>query len=275
MALRKYKRRTAGVEQSALSEAADTKPAEATPPPVTTPKPPAQEPVSAAQADPVLESPSSAPTPQAAPSANEAAMSFKMQLEQMRQGQQQRTSADAAHIAAMASTPIEQQLDRLPNLSVLQKAYLRERPFALNRLDVLTQAHHWSLDNQIPVDSPQYFQVMDQALQTHANIPFTTPPTATPVACTDTAPRESENPMPQQHTAQSPQPEADEYNPAIHSAPVSRGDYGPLGQTASSNRVTLSAEERDICARSGLKEVDYARNKLKLTQMKKAGLVRD
>jgi hypothetical protein len=44
---------------------------------------------------------------------------------------------------------------------------------------------------------------------------------------------------------------------------------------ASGSRVTLSAEERSIAAATGILEVEYAKNKLKLLQMKQAGLIRD
>ena len=58
--------------------------------------------------------------------------------------------------------------------------------------------------------------------------------------------------------------------------PISRGEYTPImGPTTSLNRVTLSAEERALAAASAISEVKYARNKLKLQQMKKAGLIRD
>jgi hypothetical protein len=44
---------------------------------------------------------------------------------------------------------------------------------------------------------------------------------------------------------------------------------------ASNSRVTLSAAEREVAALAGVDEVTYAKNKLKLQQMKKAGLIRD
>jgi hypothetical protein len=42
-----------------------------------------------------------------------------------------------------------------------------------------------------------------------------------------------------------------------------------------SGRVTLSQEERSIAAATGISEIEYAKNKLKLLQMKKAGIIRD
>jgi hypothetical protein len=132
-------------------------------------------------------------------------MSLKDQLEQLRQGQQHR-DAEAERIKAMASTPIEQQLEQIPNLSVAQRAYLRERPYALDRMEVLGAAHYDAWQRGIPVDSPDYFHLMDAWLQQHGNIPFTTPPVATPApaASPETRAPEPQTPAPMQHTAQPP-----------------------------------------------------------------------
>jgi len=122
--------------------------------------------------------------------------------------------------------------------------------------------------------------VMDAALQTYANIPFTTPPTASPATETPTPTRQPTQPRPAS-MPQATQPLAperdDDYAPHIASAPPSRSEYAgsmpPPG--ASNSRVTLSAQEREMAALSGVSEVEYAKNKLKLMQMKKAGLIRD
>src|SRR5262245_9166450 len=210
MALRKYRRRVAGVEQAPLSEASDAKPADDSPQgpehrPIDAPAPPAQEQVTV--------------TPQAPPS-DSAAMSLKDQLKVM---QQRAARADGEHIAAQASTPLEQQLEQIPGLSVMQRAYLRERPFLVGPLlqqdpRILTAvyaANNYSAQNQIPVDSPQYFQVMDHAIASMANIAFTTPPTAQPQAASaETAPPEPEMPK------SMPQPSPSDDMPAhIYAAP--------------------------------------------------------
>ena len=254
MAWRKYRRRVSGVEPSPLSEAAHATPAGTTPQgpeqrPLDAPAPPAQEQV----------------TPQAAPS-DHAAMSLKDQLNVM---QQNRANADGLHIAGQASTPLEQQLEQIPGLSVMQRAYLRERPYALTRPDILSAAHLCAQQNGIAVDSPAYFQVMDYALQDFGNIPFTTPPAASPAA-------EAPAPAPATQPRPAPMPD-DSYAAHIASAPPSRSEYaGSMPPPdASNSRVTLSAPEREVAALSGVTEVEYAKNKLKLLNMKKAGIIRD
>jgi hypothetical protein len=60
------------------------------------------------------------------------------------------------------------------------------------------------------------------------------------------------------------------------SAPPSRSEYaGSMPPPEASGRVTLSAAEREAAALAGVSEVVYAKNKLKLLQMKKQGLIRD
>jgi hypothetical protein len=181
MARRRYKRRVAGVEPSPLSEASHAKAADPSPQgpeqrPVDAPAPPTQEQVNAEQAAP----------------SDSGAMSLKDQLNVM----QKRASADGQHIAAQASTPLEDQLEQIPGLSVAQRAYLHERPHALSRPDVLQAAHYYALQNGLAVDSPQYFKVMDAALQTYANIPFTTPPTASAATETPTPTPQPTQPRP-------------------------------------------------------------------------------
>jgi hypothetical protein len=45
-------------------------------------------------------------------------------------------------------------------------------------------------------------------------------------------------------------------------APVSRSERTVDGRSTSSNRVTLTAEEREICRSMGISEIDYARQKV-------------
>src|SRR5262245_32242296 len=127
-----------------------------------------------------------------------------------------------------------------------------------------------AVQNGIQIDTPGYFQVLDYALASMGNIPFTTP-APSPAASPATAPPEPETakPMPQS-------PSDDSYAPHIASAPPSRSEYaGSMPPAEASARVTLSAAEREVAALAGVDEVTYAKNKLKLLQMKKAGLIRD
>jgi hypothetical protein len=87
-----------------------------------------------------------------------------------------------------------------------------------------------------------------------------------------------------QHTAhinlekvESPDHEPEEPSTSHYAAPVSRsggeryamGDYEP---TAGS--IRLSAEQRDMAARSGISETEYAKQLLKMQKMQKSGLIK-
>lgn len=59
---------------------------------------------------------------------------------------------------------------------------------------------------------------------------------------------------------------------SMMSAPVSRETPNSSGQKPSATRVTLTREEKEFAAISGVSEVDYAKNKQKLAEMKAQGL---
>jgi len=170
-------------------------------------------------------------------------------LETLRQAQVQRAAqADAEHIKGLASTPVEKQIDAIPDLSLAKKAYLRQRPFALSRPDLLRDAHIAALQLGLPDDSLPYFNFLDTALMHFGNFAFHSTPTEATAEAATPQPIPTP-PMPQQLT-QPPAPTLDDsYSPHIASAPVSRSEYaGSLPPDASGSRVTLSAEERSIAA---------------------------
>ena len=179
----------------------------------------------------------------------------------------------------MRKKQLEQKLDALPHLSVAQKAFLRERPHAPARPDILAWAHNYAQHNGVPLDSPGYFYLMDQALQQYGNIAFTTPSTASPateIQAPSPQPNPEPTPAPMPQATQPPAPERDDdYAPHFTSAPPSRSEYAGSMPAEISGRVTLSQEERSIAAATGISEIEYAKNKLKLLQMKKAGIIRD
>ena len=275
MAMRRYKKRSTGADTAPLSAAAHATERQDTADAVKpAPLPPA------ANAVP-LESTTPSPT------SSDDLLSLKAQLDLLRQAGQQRQagsqgasaataaphpSADAERIASLASNPIEAQIDAIPELSLAKKSYLRQRPFALSRPDLLRDAHVAALQLGLPDDSLPYFQFMDAALMHFGNFGFTSPPP-------QTAPT-TETPTPIPTPAPAPMPQAPDhdgsYAPHIASAPPSRSEYaGSMPAPGASGRVTLSAEERQVAAATGISEVEYAKNKLKLLQMKKAGLIRD
>lgn len=65
--------------------------------------------------------------------------------------------------------------------------------------------------------------------------------------------------------------EDDEIDGAVVSAPVSREAVSPSTGKTISTRVTLSAAEREAAKLAGIDEITYAKQKLKLAQMKEEG----
>jgi len=55
---------------------------------------------------------------------------------------------------------------------------------------------------------------------------------------------------------------AEENNDVSVQAPVTRSERSVDGRSTSSNRVTLTAEEREICRSMGISEIEYARQKV-------------
>ena len=240
MALRKY-RRTGHTNTGAtrpLSTAAKAKPREEGADAVK----PAALP-QAANAVPLenpTPSPAPSPPPASTPSSPPDQLSLKDQLGVLRRADQQRQAqsppplpaatahphADAEQLKSLASTSLEAQLDALPHLSVLQRSFLRERPYALARPDILAWAHNYAHHNGVPVDSPTYFQVLDHVLHQYGNIAFTTPPTASPATETQVPspqPNPEPTPAPMPQATQPPAPERDDdYAPHFTSAPPSR-----------------------------------------------------
>jgi hypothetical protein len=286
MALRKYKRagRTNTRATRPLSTAANAKPREQ--------GADAVEPASLPQAVNAVPLESATPPPSPTPSqptpsphSSSDTLSLKDQLDLLRRAGQQRQAESHEATAApappqsFASTPLEAQLDAIPNLSVAQRAYLRERPYALARPDILSWGHNFAQYYGVPVDSPAYFQVLDEALHQYGNIAFTTPATASPATETQaSAPTPQPTPAPMPQAPQPPAPDRDDDSaPHFVSAPPSRSEYAgsvPPPDVAA-GRVTLTPEERSVAAATGISEVVYAKNKLKLQQMKKAGLIKD
>src|SRR5262245_22380491 len=178
MALRKYRKRTGSMANASaaapVSTAASVTP-EDHPPPETKPLP---EP----QPAPV------APEDNRTPHETSDAYSLKAQLGQLRNHAQQQQS-EAERLKAQASVPLEQQIDQMPDLTVAQRAWLRQRPHALTRPDILGHAHQTALHFGIAPDTPQYFHYLDSALHQLGNFAFHSPPLTTAQADNPPAPR--------------------------------------------------------------------------------------
>ena len=247
MALRKYRQKRTESSALANNSAALSTAAKVAAP--EDPTPPENQPLPEAQPAPQPES----------TTAESSAHSLKTQLDHLRRGN------EAERLKAQASIPLEQQIDKLPGLSLAQRAWLRQHPHALTRLDLLSHAHEAALHYGITPDTPQYFQYIESALHHFGNLAFHSPP---PTQAPAEHPPAQRQPM--------PEPDESDYNPAIHSAPPSRNDYGPtMGGHGANSRITLSPEQRAFAASQGIEEVEYAKQLLKLQQMKRAGIIRD
>jgi hypothetical protein len=216
------------------------------------------------------------PEPEATP---EPAQHFQSSLgEQLRQQQayqqQQQQQPQPQH------DPLLMYLASIPGLGLPKLNFLyqhfAQRPHLLNNdyWQLIKMAHEITTkDRNIPEDSNEYFAHMHALLNQHAASP---PPTALP-------PTPEPRPQPMTHVdvekVENAEGEPEEAHiRAEHvAAPVSRGDYARSiePEQSSPSQVRLSAEERDIAARSGISETQYAANKLKMLRMKKSGLVKD
>jgi hypothetical protein len=68
---------------------------------------------------------------------------------------------------------------------------------------------------------------------------------------------------------------AEESEGSVVSAPPTRSDSISIGGYRSPTRYTLSPTEREIARASNMSEVEYARQRLRLEDMKRRGLVQD
>ena len=76
---------------------------------------------------------------------------------------------------------------------------------------------------------------------------------------------------------ESPDHEPDEAHAmaSFISAPPSRGDHGhAIEPEPTTGSIRLSAEQRDMAARSGISETEYAKQLLKMQKMQKSGLIK-
>jgi len=185
------------------------------------------------------------------------------QLEQMRQAEQHareivaarerhaRDLADADRLAGLPSEEqIERQIERLPGLSRLQKEWLKQHPDAYtdpHRNAVLGDAHGEALNAGIALDSDDYFALLGERLG-YAQA------------------RRIERNL---TAALTPPPPPHRSVPV--SAPVSRDAVSLTNGYVRPSQVKLSPEQREAARIAGVDEATYARNFLRMQEMKKAG----
>lgn len=145
---------------------------------------------------------------------------------------------------------IEQHIDSVPNLLASERSWLKAHPDAITdaRKNARMQAAHFDAEDAgYPRGSNQYFHFMEEKLG-----------------------------------YRKPEPtmdEEDDFEPErtpVVAAPVSRDAPSPSsGKPVNGNRITLTPEQREIAKMSGISDIEYARQFLKLNEHKRNGMYRD
>jgi hypothetical protein len=203
----------------------------------------------------------------------EAISGLKAQIDAMRQPQQPPPQQQV--------DPLAHYLASIPGLTIPKFQFLyhyfSRSPQNLNpqHWDVLKAAHGIALDRGVQEDSPEYFGFLHSLLNQQA--------AAAPSSHAAPAPPVHEPPEPEpQHVIDleaehsgSSEPEESHAMASFISAPVSRGDHShAVEPEPTMGSIRLSAEQRDMAARSGISETEYAKQLLKMQKMQKSGLIK-
>jgi hypothetical protein len=173
-----------------------------------------------------------------------------------------------------ASDPIEQYISfHFPGALPAERQWLRANPHHLANPALIHSAAQIALQRGCPRGSPEFMQFCGALLDQHAAAQGHAAPVPEPQTPEPEPPQIDLEPV-ESHDHETPQ--EDHTMPQHFSAPVSRGseryamgDYEP---TAGS--IRLSAEQRDMAARSGISETEYAKQLLKMQKMQKSGLIK-
>jgi hypothetical protein len=150
--------------------------------------------------------------------------------------------------------------------------WLMVNPHHLGNPALIHAAAQIAAQRGIPRNDPQFLQFVGQLLDQHyaaqtqaapAPPPISPPPAPPPVAHVDIEQSdhgaEPEEPIPSHHV----------------SAPVSHGDSGhSVEPEPTQSSIRLTAEQRDIAQRSGISDVEYAKQLLRMQKMQKSGLIK-
>lgn len=160
---------------------------------------------------------------------------LEAQIEWVKKNPQKQQSATPA--------TLNEYIDQMPALNQAQKSWLKDHPEYMQdqtKNTLLSAAHIQSQQKNLVAGSPKYFRFIEEALGL----------------------RESED------------EEMEDSKPQNISAPPSREPPRSDGNRAP-NRITLTPAQREAARASGISDVDYARNLLKLGQMKREGYYGD
>jgi hypothetical protein len=184
------------------------------------------------------------PPPEPAPPLDEAAEALRKQIEALRQ------SEDLVHRQSALALETNKQ----------RQAWLERTPGAKENVAILNVLHSAALAAGLVDGSPQYFAALEQQL-------------ATLPQPTNNARHMAEEM--QQHAAQNgqqqPQPQPEPRPSRYVSAPVSREIPSAGNGTRAPRQVTLTADQKEAARMSGISEVEYARQLMKLNEMRAAG----
>jgi hypothetical protein len=136
---------------------------------------------------------------------------------------------------------VEEYIDTIPNLLQSQKDWLKAHPETMtdNRVNMRLQAAHIETEDlKYRAGSKQYFQHIEQRLG-YAE----------------------------------PEEEEQEVTRAPVAAPPSKTATSPSTGKQTGGKITLDPEQREIAALSGIDEVTYAKNLLKMQKAKRDGLI--
>ena len=159
-----------------------------------------------------------------------------------------------------------------PSKFIFLYSYFSAHPDRLNaqHWETLKGAHHIARqERNIPEDSPEYFGFLHSLLNQHAAPPA--PPMPPPIP--QPAPPPTHVDL---EKVESPEGEPEStHMSAMFSAPVSRGEAGhAVEPEPTQSSIRLTAEQRDIAQRSGISEVEYAKQLLRMQRMQKSGLIK-
>lgn len=134
--------------------------------------------------------------------------------------------------------PVQDHISRMTGINDAQRNWLRTHPDAISdqeKNSYLQAGHFEAIKKNYAPGSAEYFQYLEERLG-----------------------------------YRQPTEEVEELQPQMVAAPPTREAPSASGRT-SPTRITLTAEERQIAAASNISEIEYARQKLRLIEMKKQG----
>lgn len=167
------------------------------------------------------------------------------------QRREEGTRAPPERTERPAAPSIEGQIDAMANLTVEEKTWLKGHTDALTdqrRNAKLGAAYYEAIDQGLARGTPEYFTFLETRLGYRK---------------ADPAPNDDEDDDP-------PAPQPTRRTPTV-SAPVSRDIPSGGSGRPSNSKVTLTPEQREAARLSGIDEVTYAKNLIRLQAEKRSG----